>query len=81
MSRQLDAGKAFMARYPQTFNALAAEESKVSKQDIETVERLTQSLEYVLKALEASTDMVLILHKEVMVLKAKVAYLMGDTYQ
>lgn len=53
----------------------------MSKQDIDTVERITQSLDYVLKALEASTDMVLILHKEVLILKAKVAYLMGDTYQ
>ena len=78
---QIDAGKAFMARFQRTFKALAAEESKVSKQDTETLDRLTQSLEYTLKALEASTDMVLILHKEVLILKAKVAYLMGDTYQ
>lgn len=53
----------------------------MNQKDTETLDRLTQSLEYTLKALEASTDMVLILHKEVMVLKAKVAYLMGDTYQ
>ena len=53
----------------------------MSKQDTETLDRLTKSLECVLAAMEASTDMVLILHKEVLMLKAKVAYLMGDTYQ
>jgi hypothetical protein len=31
--------------------------------------------------MDASTQMVLILHKEVQQLKAQVAYLMGDTYQ
>jgi hypothetical protein len=57
------------------------EKRLMNKQDTETFERLTNSLELILNAMDASTEMVLILHKEVQQLKAKVAYLMGDTYQ
>ena len=49
--------------------------------DTDTFDRLTKSLEHMVKAMDASTKMVLILHEQVQQLKAQVAYLMGDTYQ